>query len=182
MIEGWNKADPPTQKKLPVEVDIPELLLEEAAKPNVSEKEKAVADWTLIAFYYLLRIGEYSVKKSRNYSKQTRQFKMKDVVFFTKSECGQIFKLMRDATDEQILAATSASLKLDNQKNGWKAFVCTIMQTEIVTIALCGLWQGVTSIFAGMEDIGKIAWVLGYLLFMTTGSGIISAMRTCLLA
>ena len=122
-IDGWRKADPPTQKKLPVEVDIPELLVDEARKPEASEKDQAVADWTLIAFYYLLRIGEYAVKKSNNYSKQTRQFKMRDVVFFTQSACGQIFKLRRDATDEQILAAASASLKLDNQKNGYKG-VC----------------------------------------------------------
>ena len=123
MIKGWNKADPLTEKKLLVEVDIPELLVMEARKHGTSEKDKALADWTLIAFYYLLRIGEYTVKKSKNYSKQTRQFKMRDVVFFYKSECGKICKLRRDATDAEILAATSASLKLDNQKNGHKG-VC----------------------------------------------------------
>ena len=52
MIEGWNKADPPTSKKLPVEVDILELLVNDARKGS-SQKDMAVADWTLIAFYYL---------------------------------------------------------------------------------------------------------------------------------
>jgi hypothetical protein len=28
MIDGYTKADPPTQKKLPVEADVPELLIE----------------------------------------------------------------------------------------------------------------------------------------------------------
>jgi len=26
MLEGWKKADPPMVKKLPVEVDVPELM------------------------------------------------------------------------------------------------------------------------------------------------------------
>ena len=133
MIKGWNKADPLTEKKLLVEVDIPELLVMEARKHGTSEKDKALADWTLIAFYYLLRIGEYTVKKSKNYSKQTRQFKMRDVVFFYKSECGKIWKLRRDATDVEVLAATLASLKLDNQKNGHKCVcVCIIMQMATI--------------------------------------------------
>jgi hypothetical protein len=28
MIDGYTKADPPMQKKLPVEADVPELLIE----------------------------------------------------------------------------------------------------------------------------------------------------------
>ncbi len=28
MIDGYTKADPPTQKKLPVEADVPKLLVE----------------------------------------------------------------------------------------------------------------------------------------------------------
>jgi hypothetical protein len=61
-LEGWRKADPPTTKQLPVESDVPELLAATGKCPGASELVKAVGDWTLIAFYYLLRVGEYTKK------------------------------------------------------------------------------------------------------------------------
>ena len=48
---------------------------------------------------------------------------MEDVTFFTESDEGKITKLPWSAPDEQIMAAASATLKLDTQKNGWKG-VC----------------------------------------------------------
>ena len=75
----------------------------------------------MIAYYYLLRIGEYTSKKIRNASKQTKQFKMEDVRVFAKDSQGRLRLLARDAPDEIIMTADSATLKLDNQKNGWKA-------------------------------------------------------------
>ena len=105
---------------LPVEVDVPELIIADALHFLATAREKAVGDWSLIAYYYLLRIGEYTVKKSRNYSKQTRQFKMEDVTFFNKDKGGRVRKLAWDAPDDEIMGACSATLKLDNQKNGYK--------------------------------------------------------------
>jgi hypothetical protein len=61
MIDGYTKADPPTQKKLPVEADVPELLIEMGYGKSGSIQLQAVGDLSLIAFYYLLRIGEYTV-------------------------------------------------------------------------------------------------------------------------
>lgn len=120
-LEGWAKDDPASKKMLPVEVDVPEWLVWDSQHNSAAtEKDRAVADWALSGFYYLLRIGEYTVKKSRNYSKQTRQFKMEDATFFQKDKEGRITKLRWDAPDEDILASCSATLKLDNQKNGYK--------------------------------------------------------------
>jgi hypothetical protein len=51
-----------------------------------TEKEKAAANLTLIAFYYLLRVGEYTVKGSRNSTKQTVQFKYEDITFSAKTQ------------------------------------------------------------------------------------------------
>jgi hypothetical protein len=51
------KEDPPTMKKLPVEVDVCELLVKVGLASGASEKTKAVGDLCLIAFYYLLRIA-----------------------------------------------------------------------------------------------------------------------------
>ena len=56
-------------KKMPVEVDVPELLVKAGMECAATELTKAVGDLTLTAFYYLLRVGEYTKKRSRNSSK-----------------------------------------------------------------------------------------------------------------
>ena len=68
----------------------------------------------------MLRVGEYTIKGSRNDSKQTQQFKVEDATFFKKDEQGKLSQLPWDASDEDIMTADSLTLKLDNQKNGWK--------------------------------------------------------------
>jgi hypothetical protein len=52
----------PLSKKLPVQLDIPELLVMNAYSSNETQKSKATADLAMIAFYYLLRVVEYMVK------------------------------------------------------------------------------------------------------------------------
>jgi hypothetical protein len=76
-----------------------------------------------MAFYFLLRVGEYTVKQTRNESKQTVQFKMEDVTFFHRTSQGQLRQLSQHAPDTAIREAVGANLKLDNQKNGHKG-VC----------------------------------------------------------
>ncbi len=122
MLDGYRKVDPPTKKMLLVQAD-PELLVETAYKFGSSEWDKATADFMMIAFYYLLCIGKYTVKGTQNNSKQTVQFKYEDVTFFRKNNLGQLQCLPRDAPDKLISTADGATLKLDNQKNGWKG-VC----------------------------------------------------------
>ena len=77
----------------------------------------------MVAFYYLLRVGEYTIKGTRNDTKQTVQFKLEDVTFFKKNATGKLCCLPRGAPDHMIMTADGATLKLDNQKNGWKG-VC----------------------------------------------------------
>jgi len=120
MLDGFQKADPPTLKQLPVEADVPEFLVKHGLAPNARELDHAIGDLTMIAFYYLLRIGEYTTKGARNNSKQTEEFKLGDITFFSKDTHGQLHCLPRDAPVDLILAAEGATMKLDNQKNGWK--------------------------------------------------------------
>lgn len=124
MFEGWRRDDPPTQKKLPIEVDIPEWLVRRGLEKGATELEKATGDNALIGYYYLLRVGEYTVKHTGATSTtQTKQFKMKDVAFFGTNSSGRLYKLPKNARPFEIMNATCATLKLDNQKNGWKG-VC----------------------------------------------------------
>jgi hypothetical protein len=135
IYDGWHKEDPPTTKQLPVEADVPELLADRGRTSTATSLDQAIGDLSLIAFYYLLRIGEYTVKGSRNNTKQTVQFKYEDVTFFKKNRAGQLRCLPQNAPDHLIATADGATLKLDNQKNGWKS-VC-IYQEANGNVYLC---------------------------------------------
>ena len=117
------------RKKLPVKADVPELLIEMGYGKSGSIQLHAVGDLSLIAFYYLLRIGigEYTVKRQCDRSKcatmQTIQFKLEDITFFKTDKNGIMRCLPRNAPHSLIMTAESATLKLDNQKNCWKG-VC----------------------------------------------------------
>ena len=123
MLDGFCKADPPTTKQLPVEVDVPEYLVTLGEDTQACELDPAIGDLVMIAFYYLLRIGEYTTKGACNNTKQTKEFKLGDITFFKKDERGKLRTLSCDSPSDQIATADGATLKLDNQKNGWKG-VC----------------------------------------------------------
>lgn len=127
MLDGWRKADPPTTKMLPVEADVPEFLAGVGRGATATELDRVVGDLALIAFYYLLRVGEYTIKGARTETKQTVQFKKEDITFFKKNQQGQLRCLSRSAPDHLIMTADGATLKLDNQKNGWKG-VCVYQE------------------------------------------------------
>jgi hypothetical protein len=129
MLDGYRKVDPPTLKKLPVQSDIPKLLITTAYQPGTTEVQRAMADLTMIGFYYLLWVGEYTVKGLRNNTKQTVQFKYEDVSFFKKNSRGKLRCLPRNAAADLILTADGATLKLDNQKSRWKG-VCVYQEAN----------------------------------------------------
>ena len=89
-LDGWRKVDPPTLKKLPVEADVPKFLADLGRAAGASTLVMAIGDYAIIAFYYLLRVGEYATKGSRNKTKQTVQFKLEDVVFFSFDAVGKL--------------------------------------------------------------------------------------------
>jgi hypothetical protein len=83
MLDGFCKANPPTTKQLPVEADVPEYLVKLGQEPEARELDRAIGDLTMMVFYYLLCIGEYTTKGTRNNSKQTEEFKLGDIMFFS---------------------------------------------------------------------------------------------------
>jgi hypothetical protein len=90
MIDGYTKADPPTKKMLPVEANVPELMVEMGYGKEGLIKAQAVGNLAFIAFYYLLHIGEYRVKRKQNESKQMVQFKLEEVSFKKKNKWGNL--------------------------------------------------------------------------------------------
>ena len=61
-LDGYSKSDPPTRTMLLVEADVPKLLVEMGYEKGGTSHAKAIGDLSMIAFYYLLHIGECTVK------------------------------------------------------------------------------------------------------------------------
>ena len=102
MMEGWRKEDPPTKNKLPLGIDVPEFLAELGMKKYATEMVKAVGDCVVIAFYYLLPVGEYTAKKQINETTQMVRFKSEDTMFFCQDAKGHLRQLPINALDEEI--------------------------------------------------------------------------------
>ena len=118
MIEGFRRDDPPAVPQLAVPIAVPNLSYEAGMK-NGSPREQSIGCLTLIAFYFLLRVGEYTQPKfvyrrgEKIRATRTKQFNVGNVGFF---KDGRI--LPRNSPIDILLQSDSATLKITNQKNG----------------------------------------------------------------
>ena len=122
MLQGFDNKNPATTKKLPVDVDVPEFLCDLGCCEHASPKDCQVGLLVIVAFYFLLRVGEYTSKlrNGQHETKKTVNFRVCNVTFFKKDETGRLRLLPSDATPGQRLSADGATLRLMDQKNGWK--------------------------------------------------------------
>ena len=112
------RTDPPSvpQLALPVTVIVQ---CHASAYATTNAQHHASADLSIIAFFYLLRVGEYTaprqVKRNGRLVRATRtiQFRVQDVGFWKHQK-----QLDRNASLEELLTAHLATLKISNQKNG----------------------------------------------------------------
>ena len=111
-IEGYRREDPPSRGQLAVPVSVAHLLATHAHSTAANAKSAATGHLSNIAFYYLLRVGEYTFS-GRKQRRRTRQFQVKSVIF----RQGQHI-IPNSAPLSQLLKATTATLVVDNQKNG----------------------------------------------------------------
>jgi hypothetical protein len=68
MMQGRQKADPPTLKTFSVEANVPKLLSKVGWLPTPIKLDTSIGDLALIAFYYLLHVDKYTIKSTRNNS------------------------------------------------------------------------------------------------------------------
>jgi len=120
MLAGFKNFDPATEKKLACHPDLPRWARQHAYRKDASPAVKAVGDLVLIAYYYLLRVGEYTAKARRKLKTRTRQFRMRDVTFYRRGGNGMMIVIPNDAPKHEIMAADAATLCISNQKNGHK--------------------------------------------------------------
>ena len=87
LVEGFRREDPPATPQLAVPVTVPEECYNRAAKLGTN-KALAIGDLALIAFYYLLRVGEYTkpkfitVEGKKIRATRTVQFSVQNIGFF----------------------------------------------------------------------------------------------------
>ncbi len=116
-LEGWRRSDPASTPQLAVPVAVPTLMFTKAQQQH-NPFHQAVGDLALIAFFYLLRVGEYTQGYSTNTDKpnsrkRTVNFRLRDVGFFKNNK-----QLPCTSPLHVLLTADSCTLKISNQKNG----------------------------------------------------------------
>jgi hypothetical protein len=98
-----------------VPVSITEHLLNQHwADPQYCPQREATADLINIAFYYLLRVGEYT--KPRTTTTNTIPIRIQDITFRTPT--GAL--IANTSPLATLLAATEATIRMPTQKNGVK--------------------------------------------------------------
>ena len=72
MVEGYRRADPPLVPQLAIHISVPNLCYTQASASK-DPHQQATGHLILIAYYYLLRVGEYTQPKyiMRNGKHQT---------------------------------------------------------------------------------------------------------------
>ena len=83
MMEGFRLEDPPPKSQLAVPVLVAEEMFQQGNHPNASPVLTATGQLGLIAFYYLLRVGEYTInrKNASNNKTRTEQFTVNAISF-----------------------------------------------------------------------------------------------------
>lgn len=121
MITAWKKEDPPPHrvKPLPIQV-IKHISFEAIHTPD--PLTQAVADMIIIAFFFLLRPGEYTDDQKPD----ATPFRICDVQLFI----GEQRLDVKTSTTAELTAARFASLTFTNQKNG--------VRGEVIGLALSG--------------------------------------------
>ena len=120
MLDGFKNFDSSVERKLAVHPDLPKFVVEYRNKPKVGECGKATGELVLIAFYYLLRIGEYTTKTRSKKKTRTRQFQENGGTLFILNTEGGLRALPRNGSPEEVMSADADTLQISNQKSGHK--------------------------------------------------------------
>ena len=113
------RLDPPPIPQLAVPIAVVIQAYTAAYCTTTTNRIRAIADLIIIAFYFLLRVGEYTrprqvrVNGKLQRATRTQQFQVKNVGFF---KDGKV--LPHTVPPEELLQADSVTMRITNQKNG----------------------------------------------------------------
>ena len=106
-LKSYSKEDPPPNRVKPVPVPVLRRIMAVAAAADCPVSQ-CTADMICIAFFFLLRPGEYAISHS-----DSDPFTMSSIQIFR----GQHRLNFQTASEAQLLTATFCSLTFDTQKN-----------------------------------------------------------------
>ena len=112
MFSSFRREDPLHIPEIAIMVGVAQQVACIGLVDGATPKETTVGYLTLIAFYYLLRVGDYTRKKRRDTTRKI-QSSFGDVAFKKDNTI-----LSRDASYEELIEATAGTLRLSNQNNG----------------------------------------------------------------
>jgi hypothetical protein len=119
LIKTFGDNDPPPQPKLAIPVSTIHAI---ATKYTFSLHNRAVADMTMIAFLYLLCVGEYTSPRKLQ-AKCTIQLRKCDVRLWRRG-----WLLNHESSLAHLLRADSATFAIANTKMGLKGQLSNMMQ------------------------------------------------------
>jgi hypothetical protein len=122
LLKSYRDQNPAPQPQLALPVATVERASSYSCKPNTA-LTRATADLITIAFFFLLRVGEYAMPR-KNVRTRTVQFRVQDVTF--RGVNGLVLPIASPLA--ALLQAASVTLHLDNQKNGQRG--TTILHTR----------------------------------------------------
>jgi hypothetical protein len=117
LIESYRREDPPAKHKLAVPVGLVEYLTE-LGHGSSSAKVQAICDMSTVAFYFLLRVGEYTAHRRKD-RRRTKQFRVCDVTFYDTHH--NVIPTTSALTT--LYTAAKATMKITNQKNGTRGTI-----------------------------------------------------------
>jgi len=109
-LRGYTKQDPPPARVKPIPVQILRLACQLAEAVN-SDESLAAADMTWLAFFFLLRPGEYTSP-----AEDSHPFRLEDIRLWRNEQCLSYCT----ATEADMSSATFVALVFTTQKNGVK--------------------------------------------------------------
>jgi hypothetical protein len=122
LLKSYKDDDPAPKPQLA----LPIPTIQTAAsrwQPHHAPRDRALSDLTCMAFYFLLRVGEYTMP-SLGTTTRTVQFRVKDVRLWRQG------RLLNNYADRaELMGADAVTLFLENQKNGHKG--ATIHHTAV---------------------------------------------------
>lgn len=110
-LKQAKREDPAPKRQAALPSSIVRLAVREC-RATQSEKGRATADLITLAFFFLLRVGEYTETTEERLTVPLRRG---DITLWRGNH-----RLTPNATDEELYQATGVTIRLANQKNGIK--------------------------------------------------------------
>jgi len=138
----------------------------------------AIGELCLIAFYFLLRVGEYT-KPQAGWTTCTQQFCIEDIVFYDNHQPLTLAELQKNPSRPTLIR-----LKIDNQKNGQRG---QIISQQAIPIACCPVKACVARVLELLRDNAPLDCPIcayqphhGSKFLYVTNADIVSAVRAAI--